>query len=822
MHVAPIGAVSPGRAHYIEIAYWFYYPYNQAECANGWQGAHGHDWERVALCLQQPPGSNVLQVTKVFFSQHNGGELLGPTEVEWTGTPGLSSVKVYVVDGSHANYSSIGDYCTYWLADCACIETVNGQKEVVIDDGKIVNMWELGDLRAPGWLSFTGTWPGYAGVDLLGRHHPPPYGPAQGTGEGGHAQWWNHGHFPDFPWCIRTNLESVPEPSNFVVSDYKNGQHLDNALYLTWNEPSNNYIADGFALMRKPYYGHGNGWDTTGYRCIAELGAGVHEYTDQCLDGGTLWWYKLETYHANPEPLYQGCSIPMSAVVSYEVSGDPCPSSLVPGRPRLLSCNNCVLTWQDNSTNEDGFHIRFNGSIVGTVSANYTSFNVPNCNTGKFGYIVSAYNQYGETSAPGSMPCNGGESGCPFIYTWNGSDYVKDNNLLAASEDSTLSRINVSGFYLLTQPLVPQSNQYKLQIREFEREHSFFDYLNLATLDHPVNKKIGLTPTGKPYAYGNPRPPVSCVDNRGFDCLAQIADEDSLYYQNNQPGFMVINFGVLSNVTGLDKPLTTGPGGGVPEPPKEDMLNKLTPLTSNVNGNVLKLEVFQESIWIPVGKLYPHSKPGLRLVELTSFIKPQSELKLKLSWSRRYSANQIAFYNLESSSLVLHNLDLSSATNLSSGDIKAKLFGMDNNFAELKPAETIELTFPYVPVDSNMQRDFIVAAKGYYYSEDNIGQYSTQWLNDTATSLQQNYPNPFNPETQIKFALPKPARVKLEVYNLLGQKVVTLIDKEMAAGYNTVVWDGKNEAGENVSSGIYFYRLEAGDLKETKKMIIVR
>jgi hypothetical protein len=420
------------------------------------------------------------------------------------------------------------------------------------------------------------------------------------------------------------------------------------------------------------------------------------------------------------------------------------------------------------------------------------------------------------------MPCNGGENGCPFIFTWNGSDYVKDNNLLAASEDSTLSRVNVSGFYLLTQPLVPQSNQYKLQIREFEREHSFFDYLNLVTLDHPVNKKIGLTPYGKPYAYSNPRPPVSCTDNRGFDCLAQIADEDSLYYQNNQPGFMVINFGVLSNVTGLNKPLTTGPGGGVPEPPKEDTPNKLTPLTSNVNGNVLKVEVFQESIWIPVGKLHPHSKPGLRLIEFNSFIKPQSELKLKLSWSRRYSANQIALYDLESSSLVLHNLNLSSAANLSSGDIEAKLSGMDDNFAELKPAETIELAFPYLPLDSNMQRDFIVAAKGYYYSEDNIGQYSTQWLNDTTTSLLQNYPNPFNPETQIKFVLPKPARVKLEVYNLLGQKVVTLIDKEMAAGSNTVVWDGKNETGENVSSGIYFYRLESGDLKETKKMVIVR
>ncbi len=379
----------------------------------------------------------------------------------------------------------------------------------------------------------------------------------------------------------------------------------------------------------------------------------------------------------------------------------------------------------------------------------------------------------------------------------------------------------MSGFYLLSQPLVPQTNQYKLQIREFEREHSFFDYLTLITLDHPADKKIALTPSGKPYAYSNPKPPVTCIDNRGLDCSTQIAEQDTLYYRNDQPGFMVVNFGVLSNVTGLFKPLTDGGGGGVPEPPKEDTPNKLTPLTSTVSGNVLTVEVFQDSIWLPLGKLYPHSKPGLRLIELASFIKLQADLKLKLSWTRRYSANQIAFYDLESSSLVLHMLDLSSAVNLSSGDAKTTLSVMDNSFAELKPAETIDLAFPYVPIDSNMQRDFIVAAKGYYYSEDYV-DYSTQWSSDTTTSLLQNYPNPFNPETQIEFVLPKQARVKLEVYNLLGQKVVTLIDREMPAGPNTIVWDGKNETGENVSSGIYFYRLEAGDLKKTKKMVIVR
>ncbi len=89
-------------------------------------------------------------------------------------------------------------------------------------------------------------------------------------------------------------------------------------------------------------------------------------------------------------------------------------------------------------------------------------------------------------------------------------------------------------------------------------------------------------------------------------------------------------------------------------------------------------------------------------------------------------------------------------------------------------------------------------------------------------TLGQNYPNPFNPETRIEFSILKSARVKLEVFNVLGQNVTTLIDKTLAGGTYQVTWDGKDAAGKTVSSGIYFYHLEAGDFVETKKMNFVK
>jgi len=84
-------------------------------------------------------------------------------------------------------------------------------------------------------------------------------------------------------------------------------------------------------------------------------------------------------------------------------------------------------------------------------------------------------------------------------------------------------------------------------------------------------------------------------------------------------------------------------------------------------------------------------------------------------------------------------------------------------------------------------------------------------------ALSQNYPNPFNPTTTINFDVPVREHVTLKVYNILGQEVETLVDEEMSAGYKHIDWDGAK-----YSSGVYFYKLNAGDFVETKKMSLVK
>jgi len=90
------------------------------------------------------------------------------------------------------------------------------------------------------------------------------------------------------------------------------------------------------------------------------------------------------------------------------------------------------------------------------------------------------------------------------------------------------------------------------------------------------------------------------------------------------------------------------------------------------------------------------------------------------------------------------------------------------------------------------------------------------------TQLYANYPNPFNPTTTLKYDLAKASHVSMVIYNMLGQKIRTLVNVEKPAGYHSAIWDGTNDGGENVASGIYFFEFKADSYVKTNKMILMK
>ena len=88
--------------------------------------------------------------------------------------------------------------------------------------------------------------------------------------------------------------------------------------------------------------------------------------------------------------------------------------------------------------------------------------------------------------------------------------------------------------------------------------------------------------------------------------------------------------------------------------------------------------------------------------------------------------------------------------------------------------------------------------------------------------LHQNYPNPFNPITTLRYNLPEDALVNITIYDMMGRQVKTLINGSQAAGYRTNQWNATNDEGKPVSAGLYLYTIQAGEFRQTKKMVLLK
>ncbi|MCK4223778.1 MAG: T9SS type A sorting domain-containing protein [candidate division Zixibacteria bacterium] len=185
----------------------------------------------------------------------------------------------------------------------------------------------------------------------------------------------------------------------------------------------------------------------------------------------------------------------------------------------------------------------------------------------------------------------------------------------------------------------------------------------------------------------------------------------------------------------------------------------------------------------------------------------------------------------------------------------------DANLIEVVKVKTTELTSKYMVVDKVESGRLVLALAGsdpmagsgslvdiVFKASDHVSDGATgqitltdlaldenyiPGLNLSATitvgetrpkefALSQNYPNPFNPDCEIKYALPTNCQVTLTIYNVLGQKVKVLVDEYQSAGNKLVKWDGKDDQGREVTSGVYFYRIQAGDFVQSKKMVLMK
>jgi hypothetical protein len=144
------------------------------------------------------------------------------------------------------------------------------------------------------------------------------------------------------------------------------------------------------------------------------------------------------------------------------------------------------------------------------------------------------------------------------------------------------------------------------------------------------------------------------------------------------------------------------------------------------------------------------------------------------------------------------------------------------------PYKVAEFETPVWAFDVKVDKEYIYIADlaslirfRYSYSVG-FSENTAQYITPSNFKLHQNYPNPFNSTTNIEFSLPGRSNVQINVFNILGQKVKTIINQEKSVGRYSIQWDGTNSYGSAVASGIYFYQIKTDDYSEARKMILLK
>lgn len=292
-------------------------------------------------------------------------------------------------------------------------------------------------------------------------------------------------------------------------------------------------------------------------------------------------------------------------------------------------------------------------------------------------------------------------SGCPFVYVWNGQEYVVDNNILAASEVS--NDTDVEDHYKLEQMLAPvyegsKFSVHSLLISEFENEHSYIDQVKLMAVDHSSDVNIALTPDGEILTYKDPYSPVSCVDNDGNDMLDLITAIDDSYYQGRPDDYLLLDFGDLDVQDGAKLVLRAD----FPE------LEKTPCIHIQIQDHT--------GAWMDIAAVRPRVYWATEFIDLSGHLPdPEGNLKVRLYFTSNHKLDYAGLDTTpEADTTTRHGL-LVSAVHSEEGPVTFKLLFNDEIYTELLPDQQITLTFMLRNCAQDA-RTFIIYTNGRYHT----------------------------------------------------------------------------------------------------------
>jgi|GEM_PF-1543039 len=359
-----------------------------------------------------------------------------------------------------------------------------------------------------------------------------------------------------------------------------------------------------------------------------------------------------------------------------------------------------VLKWGDGSQNTT-----LDWNYSGAAETGYHTWT----NAGTYNVTAYVYDPYGAWSSQSvnvimtNSSGGGGGGGCPYVYDWNGSAYVKDNNILPASQNG--NGTDTKDYYLLQQPLVPvfstkKNTVYSLQIGEYESNIDYIDQVKLMALDYSQGTSIAVTQTGEIFAYQNLLTPISAADNNGNSELSQISttngnlSDPSTYYVGNKGDWLVLDFGSI-----------TGPTANLVLRDDRKCAECIYVQVPDGSGG-----------WQNVTVLNPRDYWSIEAVNMTAYLPQTGDFIVRLYWTQTHNLDFVGLDTSAQTPPQVTSAPPALAIHSALGDVTQKLLYDDEQCVQLVNGQTITIWFILPNQAQGTARSFILFTDGYYYT----------------------------------------------------------------------------------------------------------
>lgn len=527
---------------------------------------------------------------------------------------------------------------------------------------------------------------------------------------------------------------------------------------------------------------------------------------------------------------------PSEAAIVYTVVSNPAPvisgfnqtpTIIYPGSSGTVVCNlsqgNCCnIGYSWSYSNKPSYvTVTFSGNTA-TIHNNHSYDNINmNIMAPEFGLTCTATNSYGsDTKYFGPLlSTNGG--GCPWLFVQS-DDYafVEENNILHRSEFPENADEDITDMYKLnTVPLVSDDNEIQVKIVETGRKYSYFDRFRMYVVDHSNETEVGVTEDNQIVLYT--RSNVVSTDTANFNDTLDVTDQiqypfvlegDALEgdtLMNAYVHYPANSFKNFAMITSMD-------------------YDRIVPISKWFSADATCYT--NEGVSSKSFAMRELSHEVIVPFDISSF-STVSVNNINLAYQRHFSVKYIALAPISNVNSY-EEATLNSVVLSGTGDITQFAENTDQLYCEMDSLSTLTLKFDMSGISAlgkNKVRDYIFVSVGRYVdsnpNDNSDGNYSLlrNTGNDPSRSLPlqyklyTNYPNPFNPMTLIKYDIKYSGLVKVRIFNATGQLVTELVNEIQNAGSYEVAFDGSG-----LASGVYFYKLEAGDFAESKKMVLIK